>query len=84
MSRQHIYLKTETQYFQAVENGSKEFEVRKNDRGYKLGDIVYLQETVNGVYTGRVMPGCEVIYILLGGQYGIDPDYCVMQLKIMR
>jgi len=81
MSRQHIYLKTETQCYQDMERGLKTFEVRKNDRDYKVGDILYLQETVNGVFTGRETSGMEVIYILPGGQFGIDPDYCVMQLR---
>lgn len=37
-------LKTWPQYFCRVEDGSKTFEVRKNDRGYQPGDIVVLRE----------------------------------------
>lgn len=81
MSRQHHYLKTETEYYQAVEKGDKSFEVRKNDRNFKLYDMVYLQETVKGIRTGRELGGREITYILYGGIYGIDPDYCVMQLS---
>lgn len=30
-------------YFDAIENGEKNFEVRKDDRGYQKGDILILQ-----------------------------------------
>ena len=37
-------LKIWPQYFQRVKDGSKTFEVRKNDRGYQPGDEVVLRE----------------------------------------
>lgn len=37
-------LKIWPQYFCHVADGSKTFEVRKNDRGFQPGDIVILQE----------------------------------------
>ena len=37
-------LKTLPEYFAAVKDGSKPFEVRKNDRDFKKGDKVLLQE----------------------------------------
>lgn len=37
-------LKIWPQYFCRVEDGSKTFEVRKNDRGFQLGDTVILKE----------------------------------------
>lgn len=81
MSRQHHELKTETEYYQAVNRGEKSFEVRKNDRGFKKYDMVTLVEVVQGVPTGRALNPAEITFILYGGQYGIDPDYCVMQLE---
>ena len=77
MARQHHDLKTETQYFQAVENGEKKFEARKNDRDFKIGDMVTLEETVSGVYTGRKLAPFEIKYILHGKQYGVEDGYCV-------
>ena len=41
-------LKTEPAYFEQVWNGTKNFEVRKNDRGFQKGDIVILKEYDNG------------------------------------
>lgn len=38
------HLKIYPQYFCRVKNGSKTFEVRKNDRGFQPGDTVLLKE----------------------------------------
>lgn len=37
-------LKIEPKYFEAVKDGGKKFEIRKNDRDYKVGDILVLLE----------------------------------------
>ena len=81
MSRQHHYLKTETEYYQQIEKGNKNFELRKNDRDFKVGDMLYLEEVVQGIKTGRVLPPKEVKYILSGGKYGLEEGYCIMQLS---
>ncbi|MBM3120389.1 MAG: DUF3850 domain-containing protein [Chloroflexi bacterium] len=81
MPREYHELKTETEYYQAVERGDKSFEVRKNDRDFKIFDMVILHEVVHGIPTGRKLDPMEIVYILPGGIYGIAPDYCVMQLK---
>jgi len=81
MSRQYHDLKCETEYYQAVEKGIKTFEVRLNDREYTVGDMVNIYETVQGVYTGRQLAQKEIIYILGGGQFGIQKGYVVMQLR---
>ncbi|MFW6219336.1 MAG: DUF3850 domain-containing protein [bacterium] len=77
MARQHHYLKCETEYYQAIELGIKKFELRNNDRNFKKYDIVYLEETVNGIKTGRKLPPLEIKYVLLGGKYGLDENYCI-------
>jgi hypothetical protein len=74
----HHYLKTETAYYQAVEKGIKKFEVRKNDRNYKSGDMIHLEETVVGVHTGRKLGPKEIVYILEGGNYGLEEGYCIL------
>lgn len=81
MPRKHHDLKTETEYYQAVERGDKTFEVRKNDRDFQRYDMIVLSEVVNGIPTGRKLEPMEIIYILHGGIFGIASDYCVMQLK---
>ena len=78
MSIIHHHLKTETEYFQAIELGFKKFEFRKNDRNYQVNDLLYLEETENGVYTGRRLPPKEIKYIFYGGKYGLPEGYCIM------
>jgi len=79
MSRQHHYLKTETEYFQAIERGEKKFELRKNDRDFKKYDMIYLEETVNGVNTGRKLPPIELQYVLKDClKYGLCDGYCIL------
>ena len=78
MSRQHHYLKTETEYYQAVERRRKKFEIRRNDRDFKRYDMVYSVEVVNGVPTGRELPGLEIQYVFAGGKYGLDDGYCII------
>ena len=78
MSRQHHYLKCETEMFQAVERGEKKFELRNNYRNYKKYDMVYLREVVNGVETGRELPPVEIQFVLTGGnKWGLDQNYCI-------
>lgn len=64
MSSQH-HLKTFPEYFNAVENGTKPFEVRKNDRNYQVGDTLHLQEYSNGAYTGREVRKRSVTYLTI-------------------
>ena len=78
MSRQHHYLKTETEYYQQIERGKKKFELRLNDRDFKVGDILHLQESVNGILTRRELPPLEIQYIFYGGKFGLDENYCII------
>lgn len=46
-------LKIKQEYFEPVIQGKKRFEIRKNDRNFKVGDIVVLEEIdENNAYTG--------------------------------
>jgi len=69
MSRIHHYLKTLTEYFDAVESGTKTFEVRYNDKNYKVGDYLILQDWNGWERTGREIK-VEVTYVL------DNTDYC--------
>ena len=74
-------LKCWTSYFQRIVAGVKNFEVRKNDRNYMIGDILYLREWDNlkQDYTGAWIE-MRVTYILNGGQFGVESGHCVMSL----
>ena len=47
-------LKIQSEYFVAVNNKTKTFEIRKNDRDFKVDDKIILREIDScGRYTGR-------------------------------
>jgi hypothetical protein len=83
-------LKTWPQYFDAVARGEKNFEVRRDDRGFQKGDILELQRT-HASYpylVERDVRGCplfvlhrRISYILTGGQLGIEAGYVVLGLE---
>lgn len=67
-------------YYEDVKSGKKSFELRKNDRGYKQGDILRMLEYAEGEWTGREM-AVEVTY-LLEDYAGLEEGYCIMALKV--
>lgn len=76
-------LKCDVQFFPAVWDGSKPFEVRRNDRDYRVGDVLLLDEynPVPGCSTGRVAMRA-VTYVLSHEEFscGLQPGYVVMGL----
>lgn len=81
-------LKIWPQYFQPVVERVKTFEVRENDRGFKVGDILNLREwdqTIGeeGNYTGRSIEA-RVLYILNGSMTNqIMAGYVVMSIEVI-
>lgn len=74
-------LKIQPKYFTEVLHGKKKFELRKDDRGYQVGDLVTLQEYSNGEYTGREIKNIPIIYILRNcPEYGLKEGYCILGL----
>lgn len=69
-------LKTHKCYFEAVLQGDKTFEIRLDDRGYKVGDTVTLREFDGCGYTGREYIG-SIGYIT---NYEQRPGYIVFSL----
>ena len=65
MSKTH-HLKVYPEYFCAIIDGTKPFEVRKDDRGFEVGDALILREWNDESYTGRAVRSA-VTYILKGG-----------------
>jgi len=62
-------------------SGEKNFEVRRNDHDFQVGDVLILEEwnPATELYTGYSLER-SVTYILPGGNFGIDKNYCVMSL----
>lgn len=74
-------LKIWPEYFRAVSNGEKTFEIRKNDRKFKVGDYLKLKEydCCKQEYTGQYM-FVRVIY-LLGEQPFLANGYVCMAIR---
>lgn len=72
-------LKTLPQYYGAVLSGRKNFEIRKNDRGFRVGDTVRLREYENDEYTGRELVR-KITYVLHGPLYGLAEGWCILAL----
>lgn len=66
-------LKIDYQYFEDILSGRKNFEVRKNDRDFKIGEKLLLKEYSEEIgYTGRELVA-TIVYVLkdfVGLQHG--------------
>lgn len=77
-------LKTWPEPFEAVVQGLKGYEIRKADRDFTVGDVLYLREydpstkTYTGRHTFRL-----VTYMTPGGAFGLPSSLCVMSLGRM-
>jgi len=92
---QHVDLKILPEYYAAVLEGTKRFEVRLDDRDYQVGKVYWLREWVPAVarcaegilgqddshYTGRSM--LVVINYVLRGVPGLAPGYCAWGFFLM-
>jgi hypothetical protein len=76
-------LKTWPEPFRKVVKGDKRYEIRQNDRGFAVGDMLWLREWDPAVqeYTGA---DCQarVISMTTGGSWGLPQDLCVMSIEV--
>lgn len=75
-------LKTLKEYFVLVLCGSKQFELRINDKDFKTNDELLLKEWdgEKQEYTGRILHR-RIDYILKGGQFGLENGYVIMSIS---
>ena len=82
-------LKIKYEYLVEIALGNKTFELRKNDRGYQVGDLIHFiiadikqrDKLDNGLYIGQD-DLYKITYILKNvEQYGLDKDYCILGIK---
>ena len=67
-------------YFNAVRNGTKNFELRKDEDNIQVGEYLLLREWMDGHYTGQEIL-VEVIYVLRDcPEYGLMKGYCILGL----
>ena len=77
-------LKTDPKHFNAVTRSGKNFEIRKDDRDFQVGDKLILMETVytgeqmdigyDLIFTGREI-AMSVTHILRGPIYGLEEGW---------
>lgn len=70
-------LKILPEYFEAVTSGRKRFEIRKNNRDFKVGDLLYLREWNGENFTGESYKA-EVTYIT---DYEQKDGYVVLGIR---
>jgi hypothetical protein len=74
-------LKTRPEPYDAMMLGLKTFEVRKNDRDFRVGDTLMLREWDPDTkkYTGNFIKR-DITYILKGGLFGLPDDLVIMSI----
>lgn len=80
-------LKVNPQFWQALKNGQKPFEVRRDDRGFRVGDLVRLREYSHDMgYTGTGEVAFPISYILRHEDFpnGVPIGYCVLGFGLLR
>lgn len=77
------FLKTESEHFNAVRVGSKKAEVRKNDRDFRVGDVVVLVE-IDGRkrQTGHYLIA-EITHLLTDHRY-IRTGFVMLSLRVLH
>lgn len=75
-------LKTWPAYFNPIETGKKNFELRKDDRPFEVGDDIILQEydPEKKEYSGKELQFI-IGYIYRGNEFGLKKGYCIIALK---
>jgi hypothetical protein len=79
-------LKVWPTYFDAVADGSKTFELRRDDRGFRAGDVLELREfhPNTETYTGRRL-SCIVEYLLAGTpELGLLRGFVIMAIRVLK
>jgi hypothetical protein len=76
-------LKTWPEFFQPIWDGHKTFEIRWDDRGFRVNDYLHLKEwyPASKEYTGRNIL-VTVEYIMNGGIFGLKDGWVAMSIKI--
>lgn len=82
----HHTLKCWPEAFDAVRSGAKTHEIRRDDRGYAVGDILLLHryDPVSETYdpTAPVL-AVRVTYKTPGGEWGLSADLCVLSITLI-
>lgn len=75
-------LKVSSRFFGPLKDGSKNFEVRNNDRDFRAGDTLRLREWVDrgGIYTGAEVERTVTYVLKDASAFGVRDGYAVLGL----
>lgn len=73
-------LKTVQPYFNDIRARNKNFEIRYNDRDYRVGDVLILMEYNGGECTGQTEQRTVKYVLKECPQYGLEVGYCILAL----
>jgi len=78
--RGHV-LKVWPEYFDALQSGEKTFELRKDDRGFRVGEWLHLREwdPRREIYSGREL--YRKITYIISGKFGLENDFVCMAIE---
>ena len=77
--RKDHHLKTWPSFFRDVRTHAKSFELRRNDRDFKTGDVLYLNEWDPELeaYSGESEKR-TISHIFVGGRFGLGTGFCIL------
>lgn len=89
MSELHT-LRSWAHFFDAIKAGRKTHDLRKDDRNFKVGDVLRLEryDNIFGVYTGDAPILVDVTYITnretpcAFSSSVIAPGYCILSIQL--
>jgi ribosomal protein S17 len=78
------YLKTWPEYYERVVSKKKTVEIRKNDRDFRVGDILILQEYYPETkqYTGRQAGFGVTDIVENASMFGLMDGYVAMSIRV--
>ena len=92
-------LKIKAKYYLDIVSGAKTFEIRKDDRDYKVGDLIKFnviqteEDKENECFQYHIIPlylsgedkVFRITYILRNvPEYGLDKNYCILGIRMLK
>jgi hypothetical protein len=69
-------LKIKQEFAKEYYSGKKQWEIRKNDRDFRVGDEIIFTIIETGYKYSR-----QIIYVFDGVEYGLEKGYCILSLS---
>lgn len=80
MKLHHIRL--ESQFVEDVRSGKKTFDIRENDRGYYVGDLI---KFCDGEGKELELPLYKITYLITKKEFYVIPDkWCVFSIEVFK